>query len=329
MATKVLIIRFSSIGDIVLTTPVIRCLKQQLSGEVEVHYLTKKKFAGVVAGNPHLHTVHTIEDRVSEVMPELKAMGFHYVIDLHRNIRSGFVKRGLGVLSFTFNKINTPKWLKVKLKVDVLPSVHIVDRYLKTVEAFGIENDGLGLEYFIDPADEVPPESWPETHQNGYIAFVIGGSFATKMLPVEKVISICRKLTAPIVLLGGPDDKERGEAIAEELGSRVWNACGKYKLDQSASLVRQADKVIAHDTGLMHIAAAYKKDIISIWGNTIPQFGMAPYLPEGQGSSTIVQVNGLKCRPCSKLGYKECPKKHFRCMKEIDEEKVVQACQPS
>jgi ADP-heptose:LPS heptosyltransferase len=146
---------------------------------------------------------------------------------------------------------------------------------------------------------------------------VIGAKHFTKQLPDEKIISICRKLNQPIILLGGKEDVERAAIIEKAVGPNIYVACGKYNLNQSASIVKQAQKIISHDTGLMHIASAFKKDIISVWGNTIPAFGFSPYLP-GENSK-IIEVLDLSCRPCSKIGYDHCPKRHFKCMKDIDE----------
>ena len=152
---------------------------------------------------------------------------------------------------------------------------------------------------------------------------VIGGKHNTKIFPIEKVIEVCKQLNKPVYLLGGKQDFLRGEAIWAACGDRVYNACGQYSLNQSASLVRQAEAVLSNDTGLMHIAAAFRKKIVSVWGNTIPEFGMYPYLPGmNSRSSYMAEVKGLSCRPCSKLGYKSCPKKHFRCMTDIDTQKI-------
>jgi len=124
--------------------------------------------------------------------------------------------------------------------------------------------------------------------------------------------------------LGGKEDFEKGERISNSIGENVFNACGKFNINQSASLVKQAKKVITNDTGLMHIAAAFRKDIISLWGNTIPEFGMFPYMPGDENKSHILEVKDLSCRPCSKLGYKSCPKKHFDCMQKIDVDEIIQ-----
>lgn len=317
---KILIIRFSSIGDIVLTTPVVRCLKQQ-KPEIEVHYLTKKNFKGILENNPYISKVHTIEKDVKEIATELKNENFDFVIDLHNNLRSLQTKRIIGKPYSSFKKLNFKKWILVNFKIDRMPALHVVDRYLQTVEHLGILNDKKGLDYFIPDQDKVNISNFPSTHQNKYIGFVIGAKHTTKQLPTEKIISICKKLEQPIVLLGGKEDHERAEHIANAVGSSIYNACGIYNLNQSASIIQQADKIITHDTGLMHIAAAFKKQIISIWGNTVPAFGFTPYLPDEH--SKIVEVKDLSCRPCSKIGHMKCPKGHFKCMMEISEKDVI------
>lgn len=301
-----------------LTTPVVRCLKQQLGAEI--HFLTKKRFQQVVEPNPYIDQVHAIDRRVGEVMPQLRAVGFDHIIDLHRNLRSLQVKLALRTQSNAFKKLNWQKWLMVRFKINRLPNLHIVDRYLATASDLGIKNDGQGLDYFIPDADEVDPATILPTNAGGYIAFVIGAAHATKRLPESKIISICQGISQPVILLGGPGEKEVGQSIAAAAGDHVINTCGSLRLHQSASVVRQAEKVISHDTGLMHIAAAFHKEIISIWGNTIPEFGMYPYYGTQPNRNSTREVNNLSCRPCSKIGYQACPKGHFRCMLDQKEE---------
>lgn len=324
---KILIIRFSSIGDIVLTTPVVRCVHKQLGAEV--HYLTKRNFKGIVENNPFIKKVWTIEKDVSEISTDLKAENFDYVIDLHKNLRSLQVKRALPTKSFVFHKLNVEKWLMVNFKINRLPNTHIVDRYMKTVETLGVKNDGAGLDYFIPEKDEVDISTLNAPPQ--YIAFVIGAAHATKRLPPQKIVEICNGIHLPVLLLGGKDDLETSQFIENQTIGKVINLCGKLNLNQSASVVKQAKSVISHDTGLMHIAAAFRKDIVSVWGNTIPEFGMTPYMPTDGTSqylregSKIFEVNNLKCRPCSKIGFDTCPKGHFRCMNEQNTEGVISA----
>ncbi len=346
---KVLVIRFSSIGDIVLTTPVVRCLKKQLGAEV--HYLTKNSFQKVISTNPHLDKIFTIEKNVSEVLTQLKAEKYDGIIDLHKNLRSKQVRWALRVPYFTFDKINWQKWLMVNFKINKLPNVHIVDRYMAAVKPFGIKYDGEGLEPLKPPTPKgeyrfpsgkfseiISEEELERKLQNfpdgkrysplgvgGFICFAIGGAHATKRLPISKIIEICKGVELPIILVGGPDDATVGEKVVLEVKKEsLINMCGKTSLEESALIIENAKKVITHDTGMMHIAAAFQKPIISIWGNTIPEFGMHPFYKKGVNNNVSIEVQGLSCRPCSKIGYHQCPKGHFKCMQDIDIEKVIE-----
>jgi ADP-heptose:LPS heptosyltransferase len=322
---KILIIRFSSIGDIVLTSPVLRCLKEQMEAEVEIHYVTKRQYKSIIEYNPHISKVHTIEKSTNEVIEELKKEQFDYIIDLHKNLRSKRLIRSLKCLSFSFDKINYQKWLLTTFKVNKLPNIHIVDRYMDAVKSLGVKNDNKGLEHFIGENEKVNLADLPLMHQKEYIAFAIGAQFATKRLPTHKIISICKKINKPIVLLGGKEDVRIAEEITTAVGEMIYNACGKYSINQSASLVKQCKTLITHDTGLMHIGVALGVQIVSVWGNTVPAFGMYPYYPNNPEKYTIIENNNLKCRPCSKLGYDKCPKGHFKCMEEIDESLIVES----
>ncbi len=320
---KFLIVRFSSIGDIVLTTPVIRCLKQQ-TANAEVHFVTKKAFSAVVEHNPYIDKLHYLADSWDEMVEALKAENFDYIIDLHHNTKTFRLKKALKKKAFSFYKLNIQKYIFTALKINVLPKVHIVDRYLKTVESFGVKNDGKGLDYFICNQDETTLKDIPAAHHLGYIACVIGAALNTKKWPIHKWKEFCAAMPHPIILLGGPEDRADGDAIAAVDDIKVYNACGKFALNESADLVRKAKLIITGDTGLMHIAAAYKKPIISIWGNTVPAFGMTPYYGAAMVPDVIMQVHKLWCRPCSKIGYSKCPLGHFKCMEKIKTEDVLQ-----
>ena len=326
---KILIIRFSSIGDIVLTTPVIRCLKQQLP-EVEIHYLTKASYKAVLEANPYIDKLHLLQDDLQAVIPQLQAEDFAYVIDLHHNLRTMRVKKALGRQSFSFNKLNIQKFILTTIKLNVLPDVHIVDRYMDTVQSLGIKNDGRGLDYFIPEKDKVKESDIPAGHLAGYIGVVIGAAHNTKKLPVHKLKELCAAIDHPIILLGGKEDRENGEQIASVDPHKIYNSCGKFNINESADLVRRSKLIITHDTGLMHIASAFKKPVISIWGNTVPQFGMYPYYgalpantPKDKLPYDIMEVRPLYCRPCSKIGYNKCPLGHFKCMEKISMQEVV------
>lgn len=324
MKVKFLIIRFSSIGDIVLTSPVVRCLRNQFDGEVEIHFLTKNKFKYLVEHNPNIDKVITIKEKVSEITQLLMAEDYQYVIDLHKNIRSGQVKSRIDGVSLTFQKLNLEKWLLVNLKINKLPKQHIVDRYLKPLEFFDVNYDGEGLDYFLPPDLETDQIFKDETLINqGYFVFAIGGSFSTKRLPKNKIIEICKNLNHKVVLLGGPEDDQVAKNIVEKVGEKCLSLCGEISVHQSAWVIKNSKGVITHDTGMMHIAAAFNKPIASIWGNTIPEFGMYQIMPKEKPSpNKIFEVKNLNCRPCSKLGFEKCPKHHFKCMNDIKSDEI-------
>jgi len=320
MKKKILILRFSSIGDIVLTTPVPRVLKTQLK-EVEVHYCTRESYAGILQENPYIDKLLLLKDSLNELINQLKNEQYDLIIDLHHNLRTLIIKKRLGIKAHSFNKLNFEKWVYVNFKRNILPNIHIVDRYLDTVKPLGVTNDFKGLDYFIPDKDEVDLEWLPEEFREEYVALVVGAKYATKQLPTKKIIQLAHMINKPVVVLGGKEDAKIGDTLEEFFRvendftkTKIFNGCGKFNLNQSASLLKNANYVFTHDTGLMHIAAAFKKQIFSIWGNTTPHFGMYPYLTK----FTVFENNKINCRPCSKIGYKKCPKGHFKCMNDLN-----------
>jgi len=321
---KFLIIRFSSIGDIILTTPVVRCLRKQLPN-AEIHFLTKQSYKGIVTSNPNIDKIHTLGDSFELMLHELQTEEYDYIIDLHHNLRTLRIKNFLkNVKAFSFDKLNVEKFIYTNFKINTLPKKHIVDRNLETVASLGIVNDGLGLDYFIPEKDTISNKDLPASHVLGYIAIVIGAALATKKMPLHKLKELCAAIKHPVILLGDKGDYEDGKDIAEADDIKVYNACGKFNLNESADILRKAKLVISHDTGLMHIAAALQKPIISIWGNTVPAFGMYPYYGKLSAQHyDVVEINKLWCRPCSKIGYKKCPRGHFKCMELIAVNEIV------
>ncbi|NNC83549.1 MAG: glycosyltransferase family 9 protein [Flavobacteriales bacterium] len=316
--TRVLVIRFSSIGDIVLTTPVIRALKSQLEGEVELHYLTKASFAPILENNPYVDRLWTMTDSLDEVVEELADIDFDYLIDLHRNLRTSVVKRKVKGLYFTFDKLNWKKYLWVNFGINKLPDVHIVDRYMDAIRAFSTQDDGQGLDYFIPEDVQVDLQVFSLSPQ-GYVAWVIGAAHEGKRFSAAKVTGIVDRLKIPVVLLGGKADVDMAEEIMRSTQAHVVNMVGRTTLHESAWLLRESQVVVTPDTGMMHIAAAWKKRIISLWGCTVPEFGMYPYRP-GEGS-VMLQPRDKSKRPCSKLGNR-C-KYPVNCIESIEDDEVV------
>ena len=289
---KVLIVRFSSIGDVVLTTPIIRALKKQIPS-IEIHYITKENNLPILANNPCIDQLFTIQKSIAECVDKLKAQNYDYLIDLHKNTRTLSLKKQLAIPYLTFPKLNIEKWLLVNFKWNRMPDIHIVDRYFKAVETLGVKNDLLPCDYFITEKEQVQTETMLNVQPKSYLAIAIGSTdanFAHKLI----------------------------QRFPEK---QVTSACGNFTLSQSASIVQQAKAILTNDTGLMHIASCFEIPTISVWGNTVPVLGMYPYFPRLKNAFSMHEVENLKCRPCSKIGFQQCPKKHFSCMNDqnIDE----------
>jgi len=313
---KILILRFSSIGDIVLTTPVVRCLKQQL-GNIELHYLSKAAFAPILASNPYIDKIIVLDKHPIQMGLFLRQEKYDLVIDLHHNLRTAMIKAALGVEAHSFPKLNIEKFLMVNFKINQLPPLHIVDRYLSTTKHLGVVNDAMGLDYFIPKEDELENLFGFKPKEKEYYTWAIGAQHFTKRLPNDRIIEKAKKLSHPVVLLGGKEDVVNAAEIEAALGQNCVNFCGKISLNQSAWLVKNSLHLFTNDTGLMHIAAALKVPTTSFWGNTLPAFGMTPYYGKHNIAHDIVENNNLPCRPCSKIGYQKCPKGHFNCMNNL------------
>jgi heptosyltransferase-2 len=321
---RLLFIRFSSIGDIVLATPAMRCAKQQIPG-VSIHFLTKTSMKAVTMGNPYIDQFHYFDKDLQATIQDLKQYQFDYIIDLHKNFRSYRIQKALGVPVLSYDKLSFQKFFLTKLHLNWMPNRHISDRSVDALASLGVVNDGKGLDYFIPESTALKTNALPISFQSGYIALVIGASYASKKLPVSELQQLCHKIPYPIVLVGGKDDQAEGEAVAAANPIKIFNACGQFNLQESALLVQQAKTVIAHDTGFLYIACAFHKKTVAIWGATSPALQVAPYYP------TTMKVDGyynsivpdLPCQPCSNYGTKHCPQGHFACMKKQDLQRIA------
>ncbi len=325
---KILVVQFLAVGDVVLSTPVLRLLKAQLDGS-EVHFACRLGNKSVVEANLYIDKLFYLEE-MSKLTEELRAEKYNYLIDLTNNLATRILTWRLGVESFRYEDYRIKRWILAKTKINLLPSTHIVDRYIQTLSKLSIKNDTLGLDYFIPEREFVPMDWLPESHRNGYVVFGLSAQQNTQLLPIKRMIELCDKINRPIILLGSKDDFANAEVIKnffersldpsyekglQELGKKtiVYNGCGLFNTNQIASLVKQAQVIFTHDNALMHIAAAFKKEIFSIWGSSIPSFGNYPY----RTKFTILEKANLSCRPCSSTGYAKCPRGHFKCMNEI------------
>lgn len=312
---KILIIRFSSIGDIILTSPVIRCVKQQTGAEI--HFLTYSKFIDIILANPYIDRVIAVDRLNANLIISLRRENYHLLIDLHKNLKTLIIKNLLLKKSISFKKLNLQKWVLVNFGIDLMPDKHLIDRYFEALRSISIVDDGQGMDFFYEVNIDRQTELLSLLPKR-YLCLVLGGTYLTKRIPATKCSEIITSSHLPVVLLGGNDvEKEAGSLQA--LHPRVINLVGKLSLHESAFCIDKSSGVITGDTGLMHMAAALKKPIAMVWGGTSPEIGMYPYYGKNnQNLSIHYRVTGLNCQPCSKIGKNRCPKGHFDCMMKQD-----------
>lgn len=322
---KVLVIRFSSIGDIVLTTPILRNIKKTYP-KTELHFICKKEFQNVIEQNPNIDKCWYLKDNLNEIIAELQKEQFSCVIDLHKNIRSYKIKKELRIPTYNFKKLNYKKWLLTTFKYNTLPKIHLVDRYFEAIKKLKITNDGLGLDFFINETEKQTALAKLNFQSNKFICLVLGTAHETKSPTISLLNKIISQQTSSIVLLGGKNEIDKANQLMNQSKqANIQNLVGELSIQGSAAIINESSLVITPDTGLMHIAAALNKNIISIWGNTVPEFGMYPYYGNNRlekANYKISEVKGLNCRPCSKIGYNVCPKKHFNCMNMQSSEQI-------
>ena len=309
---KILVVRFSSIGDIVLTSPVLRILKSQKN--IEVHFLTKDEYTSILENNPYIDKIHVIKNSVAEVKDQLFKEKFDYIIDLHNNLRSQLL-RSLKVPIKRYSKSNFKKFLYMFFGINLLNNKHVVDRYVDVLSFLNLKNDDKGLDYFLPKGSLVDYDV-----KQKYITWCIGASKIQKQLSVSQIATIANKLDLPIILLGGKEQKEHGDKIIQISNKAgILNLCGEVSINQSAYLIKHSQYLFTNDTGLMHIAAAFQKKIISFWGCTKPDLGFYPYIEE---SKSLMIVSKNSKRQCSKHGG-SCKFSDDGCVKMIDAEKIL------
>ena len=311
---KILVVRFSSIGDIVLTSPVLRCIKNQLSADL--HYLTKSKYSPVLNNNPNIDKLYTISKSISEVLDELKTEKYDLIIDLHNNIRSLSLSIKLQVKCIRYYKHNFKKLIYILFGINIIEERHVLDCYFSKLDSIGVFDDNLGLDFFINKSD-----SFIYDTSQKYISWCIGASYQNKKLSYDQILYVCNRINLPIVLLGDENDKELGLLVqSNTTNKKVQSFCGDLSLQESSYLLKNSLLVLTNDTGLMHIAAAFNKKIISFWGCTKPSLGFFPLIPK-ENSTILLSSNK---RPCSKHG-KYCRISKTGCVKKIHPEIILKS----
>lgn len=291
--------------------------------EASIHFATKVQYQELLRANPYIHQCHLLGDDWKGFVNEFDGLHFDFYIDLHKNLRTQRLRSSLSYDRYiSFDKKNFAKWLLVNLKINQLAGDSLLNRYFDSLASIGIQYDGKGLDYYLGSKkgqfarlDELLPK-------DSFDVIALGGKHQTKKAPIEKLQWLLSQKKGFTVLLGGPTEEHEAQLL--EVNASVLNLAGKLSLSESAYVISQSKKVVANDTGMMHIAAAFDRDLAVLWGSTVREFGFAPIKPDDSKSDTLHFENkDIKCRPCSKLGHKSCPKGHFKCMMDLDYERLA------
>jgi lipopolysaccharide heptosyltransferase II len=334
---KILIVRFSSIGDIVLASPMIRTLRAAFP-KAQIDFLVKSDFADLVRYNHHLSQIIELRTRefaeLKKVTKKIKAERYDVIFDIHGSLRSTYVRLFSRARSeYVVDKRSIRRFLLVRFKWNLFRQpVYVAERYLETAMAFGVQNDGKGLEVFIPDEIQFSVSSRMARHRldqhEAVIGIAPGAKHETKMWPSDRFARVAlhavRETGAKVLLFGGPDDHTRCNAIASEVNETtgkesVVNLSGTLTLLETAAALDVCDVVLSNDTGIMHLAAARQRNVVAIFGSTVREFGFFPYATP----AAVIEHAGLTCRPCSHIGLPKCPKGHFRCMLDTGVERVA------
>jgi lipopolysaccharide heptosyltransferase II len=307
---KIFVVRLSSLGDILLTTPLIRSLKNT-NPKLEIHFLLREEYQDVLINNPYLSKLITIkrEEAAPKTKDILSQNKYDFVIDLQNNLRSRSLTNSLKCHKVRFKKLSLQKFVLVKFKINKLSEAPpIPERYASVIKDLKLDEEGLDLFTNKKPSEKLKG-------LNNLIGFCPGSRHYTKMWPKEYYIELGKILIDNgynIVLFGGKNDKEICKVISSSL-SKCTNFCNDNDILQTAADMKLCKIIICNDSGLMHTACAVKVPVIAIFGSTVKEFGFTPY----RSKNLILENKSLTCRPCSHIGRSSCPKVHFKCMKEI------------
>ncbi|HOP50921.1 MAG TPA: glycosyltransferase family 9 protein [Ignavibacteriales bacterium] len=314
---NILIIRLSSFGDILLTTPLVRVLRKKYQN-AKITYLTRKPFTAIFKNNPNIDLVIPYENsKHSQIKQELQNNNYNIIIDLQNNLRSKRLIFGLNCKKYKYQKDNLRKFLLVKYKINLFNEkiLSVAEKYIKSVE--NLKPDSKSLEFYPDKIEQ------KEDKTKKCIGICPGSKHFTKSWPIEYYVEISKILINKgydVIVLGGKDDEAVAKEILNKVPQIIWGITNN-NLNELYWNMHNCDLIICNDSGLMHFACTLpNKKIIAIFGPTVKEFGFSPY---NNPNAIVLENNNIKCRPCTHIGNKKCPKIHFKCMKDIQPSYVL------
>jgi heptosyltransferase-2 len=328
---KFLIIRFSSIGDVILTTPLVRSLRAKYPA-ARIDFLVKKEFVVVVSNNPHVSNVITFDKKagkgeISRIRQEIKQNKYTHILDIQKNIRSILVAFGSGAVVSGFSKKLLARDILIRFGLNIYKEIKPVYlRYFESAAKLGVEYDGKGTEVFPDIAETEKISGILKLNHiepgTPILVMAPGAQWENKRWPTEAYATAadtyCKQTGSFPVLIGGTGDIEICRQVQDLMKTTSLNLAGKLSLMGSAAMLGRSNMVFTNDTGMLHMAQAMKTPVVAIYGPTTRELGFFP-LPE---NSRVAEIE-ISCRPCTQKGLHSCPKTHFRCMNDLKPEMVL------
>lgn len=321
---RVLVVRFSSIGDILLTTPLVRALRRR-HPEADLTFVTKRAMAPLVSDNPHVTRVVTLEpgEPIMHLAGRLRALRPTHGLDVHGSLRSLALRALVTCRWSGYAKRKLARTVLVALKVDLYgAAVPVAERYFEAARRLDVQPDGGPPEFHLGAAARERVAGWlAERHlaDTPLAAVAPGAAHATKRWPVRYWSELAERLRGagltPVVV-GGPGDR----GLAQQLGAPT--AAGEFSLQETGALLARCRVTVSGDTGVMHVATGVGTPVVALFGPTVRQFGFQPYRARAE-----VLERDLDCRPCSAMGSARCPLGHHRCLNDIAPADVSAAVQ--
>ncbi|HKI78002.1 MAG TPA: glycosyltransferase family 9 protein [Ignavibacteriaceae bacterium] len=305
---NLLIIRLSSLGDILLATPLIRSIKKQFPA-INIDFIAREQYRDALKFSPHIRNLYELSENYDELKEQVAESKYDLIIDLQNNVRSRKLTSEAKTKITRFKKHDLEKFLLVKFKINKLKELpQIPVRYSNTLDNFSLDENGLEI--------SVPDNFKSSLKEEGnYIGLAPGSRHFTKMWPSYYYIYLCKMLLVNdfnVVLFGGKNDKDICKEIAGLL-PKIINLCNDDDILQTVTDMKMCRAVVCNDSGMMHTACAAGVPVLPIFGSTVKEFGFTPY----KTKNLILENNSLSCRPCSHIGRSKCPKEHFKCMLDL------------
>lgn len=313
---RLLIIRLSSLGDILLTTPLLRSIKNSYP-HILIDFILREEYQDLLKLNPHINKILTYTNHKFEkqiLLNNIISQDYQLAVDLQNNVRSKEITRVLNCNVIKFNKQDFQKFLLVHFKINKLSGTPPIPvRYANTIPGFQL--DEKGLEFFTNNESDSRLNSGKT-----FIGLCPGARHFTKRWPEEYFVQLGKLLTDSgysVVLFGGSDDGSICVNIARQIDDSL-NLCSSNNVLQTAADMKKCKAVICNDSGLMHLAAAVNVPVVALFGSTVKEFGFFPY----NAKCVVLENHSIDCRPCTHIGKSKCPEKHFKCMLDILPEEV-------